>query len=75
MAADGNYASSVKVTGGPGYSGLDNTADGDSVAGTRPSGSSEGTESLKFGTDVITLAKNPWILGFGITPLSSSTFH
>lgn len=36
VAADGNYAWSVKVTGGPGYSGLDNTADGGSVAGTRP---------------------------------------
>ena len=75
VAADGNYAWSVKVTGGPGYSGLDNTADGDSVAGTRPSGSSEGTESLKSGTDVITLAKNPWILGFGNTPISSTTIH
>ncbi len=75
VAADGNYAWSVKVTGGPGYSGLDNTADGGSVAGTRPSDSSEGTKSLKSGTDVTTLAKNPWILGFGNTPISSTTIH
>ena len=75
VAADGNYTWSVKVTGGPGYSGLDNTADGSSVAGTRPSDSSEGTESLKSGTDVTTLAKNPWILGFGNTPISSTTIH
>ena len=75
VAADGNYAWSVKVTGGPGYSGLDNTADGGSVAGTRPSDSSEGTKSLKSGTDVTTLAKNPWILGFGDTPISSTTIH
>ena len=74
VAADGNYAWSVKVTGGPGYSGLDNTADGGSVAGTRPS-DSEGTKSLKSGTDVTTLAKNPWILGFGNTPISSTTIH
>ena len=75
VAADGNYAWSVKITGGPGYSGLDNTADGGSVAGTRPSDSSEGTKSLKSGTDVTTLAKNPWILGFGNTPISSTTIH
>lgn len=75
VAADGNYAWSVKVTGGPGYSGLDNTADGGSVAGARPSDSSERTESLKSGTDVTTLAKNPWILGFGNTPISSTTIH
>lgn len=59
VAADGNYAWSVKVTGGPGYSGLDNTADGGSVAGTRPSDSSEGTKSLKSGTDVTTLGQEP----------------
>ena len=62
VAADGNYAWSVKVTGGPGYSGLDNTADGGSVAGTRPSDSSEGTKSLKSGTDVTTWPRTPGFL-------------
>lgn len=62
-----SYTWSVKVTGNNGLTGLDSTASGGTIQGTRPNVSSE-TTSLKASAHVSRLTENPWILGLANTP-------
>ncbi|KFI93975.1 fibronectin type III domain-containing protein [Bifidobacterium saguini DSM 23967] len=62
-----SYTWSVKVTGNNGLQGLDNTATGGTIQGTRSSAASE-SASLKASARVTRLMANPWILGLANTP-------